>query len=739
MKKITILLIILLISSLFVTASAAGERIIITPENFGVKGVDASNKRDSSKGGFDGTDATGLFAPTVILHKMNTSPVAPATMKFYIADAGNYKIWARVKDQNDATDRRVTLKIDNGALINTCTLTKPSSIPASPLTWYWDTPTELVNLSQGWHTLEANAIQNNYARLDVVILEKEGNALAPSAYDAIALASYDHTAPVFPVTAPTITSTDTTVTISDWPDAADAGGVVEYQILKKVSGSYVKAAEISPSAEKTYTESSLDEGSLYEYAIKAYDNLGQYSQIETSISTTGTLDITPPAWQSGDAVTFSNIGYTTATVSFPAATDNKEVTGYNIYKNNLSTLIATTTNLTYDLVNLDDGSLTTIFVEAFDSRNNKATPISAQVTTLKSINYLLKHENFTPQSDATWALEDIIPATGGENVLPLGKVFNNGANGNNGLLTATVYIPQDGTYNLWANTRDYATSNPGSRTINLLVDGVLDDTQLGIHSPPIDGWAWYKAKGQTFTEGWHTISVRGVVYSRFAAIYLTNNMSAVPENTAAYYTDNLQKYADVTPPSTAGMTFTTELIGSDSLKFDWDFTDTEIRGYRVSINNVVKVTSSAKTYTLSDLYELQNVDLKIEALDAYQNASVISRSVPVTKFSVNKFEIRNSSGVAVNSLASLTGSATGYVDLTNITSDTVNTVLSISAVDKTTNRIIYTTEKDVAFLAGIPKNDSVNVTLPADNYTLLLSIWEKDTQKPLLIGVKLSN
>ena len=579
-----------------------------------------------------------------------------------------------------------------------------------------------------------------YSRFAAVYLTNELDKVPEKTvvyYNANLKKYEDVVAPVFSDGEVSITSDDTSVTLSNWPNAADAGGLAEYSILRKIEGKYERIGSVSPDSAKTFTDSDLAEGTTYEYLVRAYDKLGKYDERAAAIATTGTIDTELPTWVDGGAVSFSNIGYTTATVSWTAAIDNKGVIGYNIYKDTQTNKIATVTATTYHLTDLYSGIGTRIYIEAFDKRNNKSIMISNVVTTMEIVNYIIKHENFTIKDGATWKLDNVDVASGGDNILPVGKIFNNGEYGNNIESTATVYIPKDGKYNLWVNVRDYAAANPGTRYVQLSVDGVLYDTKLGAATIPIEGWSWYKGKEWNLTKGWHTLAVRGVGFSRFAAVYLTEELKPVPEKTAAYYTANLKKYEDITAPSMEGAAMSTALNSENSINVSWNFPDTSVKGVRVSVDGVSKGIFDTNTYTINNLYSLQKVNVNLEALDRYGNTAKFNKIISVGNFDVTTFEIQNSDGVTVTSSLGLSGTVKAVIAAKNTSAQSIDAVLSITVVDMISGRIVRSANKDLTFIAGGSLSETVSVDMPAYNAKLLVSFWEKNTNKPLLSGIKL--
>ncbi|MBO9524354.1 MAG: fibronectin type III domain-containing protein [Nocardioidaceae bacterium] len=84
-------------------------------------------------------------------------------------------------------------------------------------------------------------------------------------------------------------------------------------------------------------------------------------------------DTTAPTWPANAALTASNVAKSSLTLTWPAASDDKAVTTYKIYKG--STLLGTTgvSNRTYNVTGLTQGTSYTFTVQAADAAGNTTT------------------------------------------------------------------------------------------------------------------------------------------------------------------------------------------------------------------------------------------------------------------------------------------------------------------------------------------------------------------------------
>lgn len=96
-------------------------------------------------------------------------------------------------------------------------------------------------------------------------------------------------------------------------------------------------------------------------------------------------DVIQPAVPTG--LSSSNLISTSLTLNWTAATDNVGVTGYKIY--NGTTLLTTTTNLTYDVAGLSPNTAYTFNVSAIDAQANESAKatlnVSTSITALKTV------------------------------------------------------------------------------------------------------------------------------------------------------------------------------------------------------------------------------------------------------------------------------------------------------------------------------------------------------------------
>ncbi|WP_158301687.1 S-layer homology domain-containing protein [Paenibacillus mesophilus] len=127
--------------------------------------------------------------------------------------------------------------------------------------------------------------------------------------------------------------------------------------------------------------------SVYEYNFTK-NGIGTYKYIEVKAPTVTTntykvtFDEVAPSWTNSDALTATVVTQTSLTLNWPAASDNKGVVSYHVYKN--GGLLGTTTvsGLTYDVTGLTAATPYDFKVVAYDAVGNaSATPLIKTVTT----------------------------------------------------------------------------------------------------------------------------------------------------------------------------------------------------------------------------------------------------------------------------------------------------------------------------------------------------------------------
>ncbi|OXM87050.1 S-layer homology domain-containing protein [Paenibacillus rigui] len=124
---------------------------------------------------------------------------------------------------------------------------------------------------------------------------------------------------------------------------------------------------------------------------------GQFSSVETtglpsgytvkviydtdSIRVKVTNDTAPPSWPEKGGLTSSNVGQTSLTLNWPAATDESGVAGYSVYRDALLIGTVPGTTYSYTLTDLIGSTSYSFSVVAYDLEGNQSSPLNASFST----------------------------------------------------------------------------------------------------------------------------------------------------------------------------------------------------------------------------------------------------------------------------------------------------------------------------------------------------------------------
>ncbi|MCR2806562.1 NPCBM/NEW2 domain-containing protein [Paenibacillus soyae] len=201
-------------------------------------------------------------------------------------------------------------------------------------------------------------------RVTLVVWDNEGRASLKERIVLVRPGRPDTQAPSAPTGLISPSQTDETIELS-WNPAADNVGVVGYEVY--VDG--VLAGSTAP-GETSFTVKGLSPLTSYSLTLRAKDAAGNVSTPSAPLSvTTEAPDAEPPSKPASLAATVS--GATSVSLSWSASTDNKAVTGYEVYRNGI--LIGTTSGAAstiYEVTGLLPGTSNTFTVKAKDAAGN---------------------------------------------------------------------------------------------------------------------------------------------------------------------------------------------------------------------------------------------------------------------------------------------------------------------------------------------------------------------------------
>jgi autotransporter family porin len=148
---------------------------------------------------------------------------------------------------------------------------------------------------------------------------------------------------------------------------------------KRCSASGGSCGNISGATASSYKLVSRDQGRTVRAAVTAKNNVGT-ATVSSNLSpvvAAAPADTTAPTAPS--ALSISNVGQTSLTLSWAAAADDVGVAGYRLYRN--GALVATATSLSFQHSGLACGTSYTLAVEAFDAAGNTSARAATSAAT----------------------------------------------------------------------------------------------------------------------------------------------------------------------------------------------------------------------------------------------------------------------------------------------------------------------------------------------------------------------
>jgi chitodextrinase len=260
---------------------------------------------------------------------------------------GDVTVTADVED--DTAVSQVSLVVDGAPVA-------PASTPTGSVAAFrWDSTT----VDDGEHQIQVRAI------------DSAGNS-AVSASVNIRVANNspggdDTEAPATPVAQVTSATADG-VTLS-WTRSEDNVGVVSYEIARD-------GVLLAATSERTYTDARVRQGASYSYTVVAVDRAGNRSQSSAAVNATiaDTTAPSTPATPTGRLSTNSSIALT-----WPAATDNVGISGYEVWRD--GSLLGKTTQSSFTDTTCVQGKAYSYRVAAIDTSNNRSalSPATAPI------------------------------------------------------------------------------------------------------------------------------------------------------------------------------------------------------------------------------------------------------------------------------------------------------------------------------------------------------------------------
>lgn len=268
-----------------------------------------------------------------------------------------------------------------------------SAITAGGFTLTWPTATDNIGVAGYEYSVDGGVTYINAGNVN----SKAITGLQPAttypcrvrAYDAVGLRSTPISASVSTSasadsTLPTMNGTLTTTSITptgftmQWPAASDNVAIGGYDTSTDGGASWVDVGNVL-----ARTVSGVASSTLFNLRVRAYDTSGNRAATPLSATVTTsapTGDTTLPTMNG--SITTSSVTSSGYVMSWPAASDNVAVTGYETSTDGGATWLDAGNVLTRTVSGVAASTAFNLRVRAYDAAGNRAaTPLSATVTT----------------------------------------------------------------------------------------------------------------------------------------------------------------------------------------------------------------------------------------------------------------------------------------------------------------------------------------------------------------------
>lgn len=271
------------------------------------------------------------------------APTVPANVQRVSATHNRAAIrWTASTDNKAVTGYRV---YRNGTQVGTATTTTFNDATVQPATTYS-------------YTVRAFDAANNVSA-------------ASSALSVTTPAAPDTQAPTVPSNVQRVSATHNRVAIR-WTASTDNKAVTGYRV-------YRNGAQIGTATTTTFSDTTVQATTTYSYTVRAFDAANNVSAASTALSvvTPAAPDTQAPTAPTG--LVKNKVKAESVSMKWNASTDNRAVTGYNVYRNGV--LLKTVTELKHKDKTVNPGTTYTYTVKAFDAVNNLSAVSNALVVT----------------------------------------------------------------------------------------------------------------------------------------------------------------------------------------------------------------------------------------------------------------------------------------------------------------------------------------------------------------------
>jgi chitodextrinase len=530
-----------------------------------------------------------------------------------------------------------TASTDNVGVTGYKVFRNGSQIATTATPGYGDTGLSL-NTSYSYAVAAFDAAGNTSAQTATINLTTLGDTTAPSVPTNLA--------------GNAVSSSQITLT---WTASTDNVAVTGYKVFRNGS-------QIATTGNTSYSDNGLLVGTMYSYAVAAFDAADNTSAQSTAVGVTTLGDTeapTVPANVAGRAVSSSQVNLT-----WTASIDNVGVTGYRVFRN--GSPIATITGLSFGDSGLTSSTTYSYSVAAFDAAGNNSAsspPIEATTQT-GSDETVLAQDSFDRANGGlgpNWTVIDSNPTIVNQHVQE-----PTGADGNDAI---PIYTGVAWPANQYSQVRVLAASQHSgcSAIVRAKNDRVIEMYFVYVVGPlgPTAQVTLAKFVAYHYTELWTRVlpvNVGDVLYLSANGSTLTVKLNGAPLTTVSDASITAAGFAgldiadyggpgapgegqcddweggaitastpDVTPPSVP--TNLNGAAGSSShviLTWTASTDDVGVTAYTVYRDGVAIGTTASPAYDDTGLSAATLYSYSVAAADAAGNASALSAAVDVT-------------------------------------------------------------------------------------------------------------
>jgi len=483
------------------------------------------------------------------------------------------------------------------------------------------------------HTL-TNLNADSIYKLTVRAKDLAGNLSATSNQVTV---NTDVTAPTAPVLSVT-GWTSSSISLS-WSAAADNVGVAGYDLYK--DGQFIIALS---GYTRTYKVAGLDGNTTHAFHIKAKDAAGNLSEPSSVVK--AYTDATPPT--TPEALTVTGWTRASITLSWTAATDNIQVSGYDIYR--FGTLVGTVSGstTTYVVPGLSSNTSYSFTVRAKDAAGNVSgasnSVTASPDTTAPSTPNLLTVTGWTASSvSLAWsASTDNIAVTGyniynGTTLVGTvsGLTTNYTVSGLSGNTTYTFTVAATdaagnksvSSYPMSAYTDATAPTRPDSLAIvGRTASSISLTWTASSDNIRVVGYNIYHGTNLIATTSGTSHTLKGLSGNTMYHLTVTARDAAGNESTAS---NVVTASTDVSEPNAPVLSVTGWTGTSVSLSWTAATDNIAVTAYSIFEGDILvgNVSGETRSYTVTNLEANTSHTFHVKAKDAAGNVSVASNQV----------------------------------------------------------------------------------------------------------------